>query len=117
MTLKERITDLCKNKGIPINKLEKDCGFAGGYISKLDKSTPNAAKIQIISEYLDVSIDYLLTGETRSYYLNDDTAKVAQEIFENHELRALFDVQRDMSPDDLRALYAMALALKRKDNN
>lgn len=47
--------------------------------------------------------------------LNDETAKVAQEIFENKELRALFDVQKDMEPEDLRALYNMALALKRKE--
>ena len=37
------------------------------------------------------------------------------EIFENKELRALFDVQRDMDPDDLKALHNMALALKRKE--
>ena len=43
------------------------------------------------------------------------TAEVAQEIFENKELRALFDVQRDMDPDDLKALHNMALALKRKE--
>lgn len=47
--------------------------------------------------------------------LNDETAKVAQEIFENKELRALFDVQKDMEPEDLRALHNMALALKRKE--
>ena len=49
------------------------------------------------------------------YYLNDETAQAAQEIFENKELRALFDVQRDMDADDLRALHNMALALKRKE--
>lgn len=46
---------------------------------------------------------------------NDETAAVAQEIFENKELRALFSVQRDMAPDDLKALHNMALALKRKE--
>ena len=53
--------------------------------------------------------------DSEKYYLNDETAKVAQEIFENKELRALFDVQKDMEPDDLRALHNMALALKRKE--
>ena len=43
------------------------------------------------------------------------TAQVAQEIFENKELKALFDVQKDMDPDDLRAMHSMALALKRKE--
>ena len=59
-----------------------------------------------------------MTGEEKEgerYYLNDETAQVAQEIFENKELRALFDVQRDMEPQDLKALHQMALALKRKE--
>lgn len=50
-----------------------------------------------------------------SYYFDDETARLAQEIFDNKELRALFDVQRGMSSDDLNALYGMALALKRKE--
>jgi len=49
------------------------------------------------------------------YYLNDETAKAAQEIFENKELRMLFDVAKDADAEDLRALHNMALALKRKE--
>ena len=72
----------------------------------------------MIADYFNVSVDYLMTGEeneSEKYYLNEETAKVAQEIFENKELRTLFDVQKDMDPDDLRALHNMALALKRKE--
>ena len=47
--------------------------------------------------------------------MNDETAKAAQEIFENKELRALFDVARDADPEDLKALHNMALALRRKE--
>lgn len=55
-------------------------------------------------------------GESSAvYYLNEETAKTAQEIFENKELRALFDVQKDMDAEDLKALHNMALALKRKE--
>lgn len=53
--------------------------------------------------------------QSNGYYTDQETAQVAQEIFENKELRALFDVQRDMDADDLRALHNMALALKRKE--
>ena len=41
--------------------------------------------------------------------------KTAQEILENKELRQLFDAARDASPEDLRAVHDMLLALKRKD--
>ena len=49
------------------------------------------------------------------YYFNEETAKAAQEIFENKELRMLFDATRDADPEDLKALHSMALALKRKE--
>lgn len=49
------------------------------------------------------------------YYLNDETAEIAQDILENKELRMLFSVGRNMDPEDLKALHNMALALKRKE--
>ena len=56
-----------------MNKLEEELGFGKGYISKLDKSNPNVAKIKKIAEYLDVSLEYLLTGKEPQYdYLYKD---------------------------------------------
>lgn len=60
--MKERIKALCKSKGVSMNKLEQDLNFGTGYISKLGKSTPNAKKIQVIADYFNVSVDYLMTG-------------------------------------------------------
>ena len=86
---------------------------------KNGRSKPKDAKLKKIADLFGVSVEYLRTGEEdgniEKYYINDETAQVAQEIFENKELRALFDVQKDMGPDDLRALHNMALALKRKE--
>lgn len=118
MNLKERIKSLCKKHGVSMNKLEEELGFAKGYISKLDKSNPNASKLQKIADYFNVSLDYLLSGEEKekeTYYLNEETAKMAQEIFENKELRVLFDAARDSSPEDLQTVHSMLLALKRKE--
>lgn len=63
MTLRDRVKTLCKQHGISLNKLEMECGFAKGYLSKLDKSTPNMAYLQKIANYLGVTTDYLLTGK------------------------------------------------------
>lgn len=63
MTTKDRIKQLCKERKISVNKLETELGFGGGYISKLDKSTPNTKKIQAISDYFNVTVDYLIKGE------------------------------------------------------
>ena len=119
MGLYENVKNAAKAKGYSINRLEKEIGFSRSYILKFKTITPSAEKIQKIADFLGVSSEYLMTGEEKEneerYYTNDETAQVAQEIFENKELRALFDVQKDMAPDDLRALHNMALALKRKE--
>lgn len=63
MTLRERIKTLCKQNGISLNQLEMECGFAKGYLSKLDKSMPNMAYLQKVADRLSVTTDYLLKGE------------------------------------------------------
>lgn len=116
MGLYERIKEVAKVKGYSINRLEKELGYPRSSISKYNKNVPSMEKIQKIADFLNVPITDITEEEkTERYYINDETAQVAQEIFENKELRALFDVQKDMAPDDLRALHNMALALKRKE--
>lgn len=59
----ERVKQICKERKIPISKLEKDLGFSNGYIAQLRKGTFPADRIAKISEYLCVSVDYLMNGE------------------------------------------------------
>ena len=111
------IKTLCKNNGISLKALEKELGYSNGSLAKA-KVIPSD-RILELSRYFHVSMEFLTTGEEKeagnAYYLNEETAKAAQEIFENKELRALFDATRDADPEDLRALHSMALALKRKE--
>lgn len=46
------------------------------------------------------------------YYTNPETAKVAQQIFDDPDLHALFDAARDCPPEQLKAAAAMLKALK-----
>lgn len=59
----ERVRAICKEKKIPISKLESELGFSNGYICQLRKGTFPADRIVKIANYLEVSVDYLLTGE------------------------------------------------------
>lgn len=81
MSTKDRIKELCESNGISANKLEKNLGFAAGYISKLDKSTPNAKNIKMIAEYLNVSVDYLMTGKDVEFTVEtiDSTQELSEE--------------------------------------
>ena len=40
---------------------------------------------------------------TSGYYLNDETAKLAQEMFEDEDMRSLFDMKRNMPPERFKA--------------
>lgn len=115
----DRVKQICKDRKIPISKLERDLGFSNGYIGQLKKGTFPDDRLTAIANYLRVSPDYLMTGdsheESSKYYINEETAQMAQEIFENKELRLLFSAARDASPEDLKTTHDLLVALKRKE--
>lgn len=63
MTSVERVKNICKERKIPISKLEKELGFSNGYISQLKKGVFPADRLKKIADYFGVSIEYLMTGE------------------------------------------------------
>ena len=117
---KEMLKYLRIRENLSQSELAEKLGVAKSTISmyEVGKREPDFETLEAIADLFNVDMNFLLGkdgSENDRYYINDETAKAAQEIFENQELRALFDVQRDMEPDDLRALHNMALALKRKE--
>ncbi len=113
--------ELLAKFGVKASDVSKATGINQTVFSewKKGKSTPKADKRQKIADYFGVSLTYLDTGKEKeggeTYYLNEETAKMAQSIFENKELRLLFDAARDASPEDLETVHSMLLALKRKE--
>ena len=65
MTIKDRISALLKERNVRAFQMEEDLGLAKGYISKLDKSSPNSDKLLNIANYLNVSLDYIMTGQEK----------------------------------------------------
>lgn len=111
----ERIKQICKQRHIPLSRLERECGFANAYIAKLKEGKIPADRLYKIAEYLNLTPAYLLTGEESEYYANEQTAEMAQTIFDNPELKLLFDVAKNSTPEDINTVYQVLLALKRKE--
>ena len=117
----EIFVKLLQSRGISSYKLSKETGISQTTLSnwKSGRSKPKMDVMQKIADYFNVSLDYIMTGEEREdekkYYLNDDTASIAQKIFEGKELRLLFDAAQDAEPEDLSTVYQMLIALKRKE--
>ena len=56
MNIVETVKAVCRERHIPISKLEKDCGFANGYISQLRKGTMPYERMVRVSDYLGLSL-------------------------------------------------------------
>lgn len=93
MSTKDIIKELCVRNKISVNKLETDLGFGTGYVSKLDKSTPNTAKIHKIADYFNVSVDYLITGKESEAQI-DVALTNMDNIIKEYALK-LADMQED----------------------
>ena len=62
MNAVERVKKICKERKLPVSKLERDCGFANGYIGQLRKGTFPNDRLSIVAEYLNVTAEYLSSG-------------------------------------------------------
>lgn len=73
----ELVKNICKERKIPISRLEIDCGFSNGYIRKLKEGKFPSDRIQIIANYLDVSVDFLMTGKEPEFSIEMAETDVA----------------------------------------
>lgn len=96
---------------------------AGLYEPKLDKLKKIAwhwrmstfELVRLIS--VDDDPDFLETEEKSStsgkkYYFNDETAEIAEELFKDSNLRALFDAARGTKPEEMKLAAEMLARFK-----
>lgn len=67
----DEVKRICKERKIPISKLEQACGFSNGYVGKLREGKFPADRLYSISQFLGVSVDYLMTGEEKEPSFSD----------------------------------------------
>ena len=116
----ERYAQLRDSKGFKDADLVRGTGISKSTFSewKRGRSVPKIDKLERIADFLGTTVHYLKTGivaDEKIYYLSPETADMAQKIFENKELRALFSAAKDSPAEDLKVAHDMLLALKRKE--
>ena len=62
MNTVELVKSICKERKIPISKLERDLGYANGYIGQLRKGTFPSNRLAEIAQYLSIPTSYLMNG-------------------------------------------------------
>lgn len=142
MRLGELIKKYRYDHDMSMDSFAKASGISKAYISMLENNrnpktgkpiVPSIPTYEATAKGMNISIVELfdLLGEEapfqsvdderkqiedfNGYYIDPETAQIAQQIKDSKELSALFDVGRNMKPEDLQTVYQMALALKRKE--
>ena len=86
---------------------------------EVGKREPDFETLEAIADLFNVDMNFLLGKEgsenDNHYYLNDETREIAQEVFENPDLRSLFHVARDIDPEELRAHIDFMKKLKARE--
>lgn len=110
--------------GLTQSRLAELAGYADKtMISKIEKGTIDLpqSKIVLIAEALRTTPKELMgwsdDDESEGYYTNPDTAAKAQELFDNPNMRVLFDAAKDADPADLQMAADLLWRLKAKSLN
>ena len=112
MDLYESIKELCEQKGMTIVGLERELGFGRGSLGKLQKGQSiRSDRLHQIEEYFGVKI-----GED-GYYYNDDIAKLAKEMFNDPDMRTLYDLKEKMGEKRFRAHIEFMRKMYEEDNH
>lgn len=96
----------------------KELGFKETTVSDWinAKSYPRIDKIEIMANYFGVSKSELVEEFKPSYYLNPETAAIAQQIRDNPGMRILFDAAKDVSPEDLKTVADLVSKMRKQES-
>lgn len=112
-----RIRDLRISAGLTQEQLGEMVGLQKSAIAKYENGKTENMKrsvIQRMAEVLGVSPSYLMGFEDDApYYIDPNAAELAKEIYNNENLRILFDATRDISKEDLEVIVRMVEGLKK----
>lgn len=120
MTGVEYVRAVCKEKKVPIARLERELGYANGYLNPKQKKIPYDRAVQI-AEYLDIDVHKILGVEPSpapadtGYYTDPETAKKMQAIFDSPGKRMLFDAVDELSPEQVDALAVFVDSMRKQE--
>ena len=108
MNTAERIKELREQKGLSQEQLAKIIGVDRTTIVKYETGASRPTRyLKRIAHFFDVTTDYLLGNDLqpkkgRYYYLDPETARIANEMKENPGRRVLFDATKNLSPEKIK---------------
>ena len=106
----ERFDRLCKKFGTTAFQVAKETGVTTATLSSWKKGryTPKADKLQKLADYFGVPLTYFTAPDDveesehqTEYYIDTETAALAQKLMTDPNYRILFDAAQDSRPEDM----------------
>ena len=119
----EKMKEILKAKNMTYDSLAEKTGMSKSSIAKIFggfNENPTMKFLKAIANALECSMDDFFEWDeepTSPYYLDRQTAKIAQEIHDNPEYRILFDATKDLTPEQVQAVISVANSIKGTNKN
>lgn len=112
MGIGAKLQKLIEEKNTNVNELANRAKVSASTLYSIIKRDNTKADIDVllaIAKVLGVPVEYFSDDYTPSegYYKNAETAKLAQEIYENPDLKVLFDASKELTPADIKFVIDM----------
>jgi len=104
MAFKDSLKNLRELCNLSQEELGKRMQLSKSTISMYENGNrfPDEETLEAFSDFFNVDMNYLMGKQKGStYYLNPETAKMAQDIHDNPQYRVLFDAARGLKPESI----------------
>ncbi len=121
-TIGDRIKKRRQELNVSQEELAKILGYKSrSSINKIEKDGRELpqGKILAIATALHTTPSYIMGWEeepqNKEYYLNPETAMLAQQIHDDPNLRILLDASKDLEPEDIKVVVDLVKRMKAKE--
>lgn len=115
----KRLKELIDMNNVNQAELANMLGVSESTVGKwiLMKTYPRMGIVEKLSVIFNVPKNYFFDEDEarRTYYMEPETAALAQQIYDDPELRILMDASRKLKPEDLKAVITLVKSLKEKE--
>lgn len=117
---KDVLCELRTQRGLSQRDLAEKLHRSTGTIGMWENGTrmPSREAQEQIADFFNVTLDYLSGRDSKSiYYLDPETARLAEELRTNSQYRAFLDAGRKLKPDEMKAIMQLMKTMTGDDSD